>query len=432
MPRVPSLGGGGPTQHLDRPADGGQVGPGPPLDPRRRARATWLLIGLRTAYAYNWFDIGPALPGIGAAFGVGPDAWGLLVAVFLVGAGAFQVPAGLLARRYGARSIALLGAGVLTVGGLASAVAPSFGALLAFRLLAGAGAGLFFSPAIGLVGASFPSGQRGLPVGIFSSAFSAGAAAGVFATAVAIPVFGWREALALGALGLGALVLGAAAGIPRALGSAPGRRPLIRRRAPRALLRREVWAIGLAFVGFEGASFAAGQFVVPFGETVHGWSAAVAGAVGASFVLPSVVGGPFGGIAAERSGRPRLLLALATTTAAVVLVLLPLVGLAATVAIGAAFSFGYGFVYAVMYVLPHEWAGLPPEEIPLAIGLFNAVQLGGGALVAVGFGYVVAAHSYPVAWPVAAAVQVVTLLALFALPARPADGRPSGAGRVLR
>ncbi len=389
------------------------------------------MVGLRTAYAYNWFDIGPALPGIGADFSVGPDAWGLLVASFLIGAGLLQVPAGLLARRYGPRTVALAGAGLLSVGALASAAAPSFLFLVATRLLAGAGAGLFFSPAIGLVGALYPEGERGVPVGVFSSAFSAGAAAGVFGSAVAIPYVGWRAAIALGGVGLVVLTAITVAVVPPSLGPAVVRAPAAPRGPPAAFRLRGVWAIGLAFVGFEGATFSTGQFVVPFGEAVRGWSSVVAGAVGTAFVLPSVLGGPIGGVAAERGGRPRLQLAIVTVAGGLVLVLLPLAGLAEAVAIGATFSFAYGFVYAVMYVLPHRWPDLPAEEIPLAIGLFNALQLGGGALVSLLFGWVVASRSYAVAWPVAGAVQLLTLLALVALPASTVARRPD-AGAVVR
>ncbi|MGP8074044.1 MAG: MFS transporter [Thermoplasmata archaeon] len=388
----------------------------PIVDPRARARATWVLIGARAGYAYNWFDIGPALPRIGATFGVGPAEWGLLVAMFLVGAGAFQVPAGFLARRYGARALSLWGLGLLAAAGASGAFAPSFAWLLASRLVAGIGAALFFSPAIGLVGTLFPRGQRGVPVGAFSSAFSAGAALALIGTAVLVPIVDWRAALALGGIGLGALTVLAIFAIPRAAG-APGPRPAARRpMLPEALRFRGVWAIGLAFVGFEGATFAASQFIVPFGEAIRGWSGVIAGTVGMMFVLPSVVGGPVGGSIAERYTNHRTQLALVTLGGAASLALVPFAGLAAAILVGSIFSFAYGFVYAVMYVIPHFWPSVPTEEIPLAIGLFNAIQLGGGALVSFGFGWLVSVRSYSVAWEAVAAVQALTLVALFALP----------------
>ncbi len=402
------------------------MGPGEPtpgLPPRARARATWVLIAARAGYSYNWFDVGPALPRIGATFGVGPADWGLLVAAFLVGAGAFQVPAGFLARRYGARSLSLLGLALLAAAGVGGAFSPSFDLLLASRVVAGAGAGLFFSPAIGLVASLFPPGRRGVPVGAFSSAFSAGAAVGVLGTALLVPVVDWRAALAIGGLGLAALTAVAAFAVPRSAGAAPPRPARPRAGLPAALRFRGVWAIGLAFVGFEGATFATGQFIVPFGEAVRGWTAAVAGGVGMMFVLPSVLGGPIGGSLAERRPDHRTQMLVVTLAGASVLALVPFAGLAAAVLIGSVFSFAYGFVYAVMYVVPHFWPNVPAEEIPLAIGLFNALQLAGGALVSFGFGWLVAVRSYSFAWEALAALQAATLVALLALPPTSSAGR---------
>lgn len=404
-----------------------------PSPPPGRGRATALLIALRFGYAYNWFDIGPALPtsrGIGAAFGVGPGTWGLLVAAFLVGAGLTQVPAGLLARRHGERTVSLAGGGLLAAAAFAGVFAPTLPLLLASRLVAGVGAGLFFSPAISWVGRLYAPGERGLPVGTFSSAFSAGAAAGVVGSALLVPAYGWQVSLAAGALGLGALTLAAVWLIPREAIPAPLPAPSGGPGRP-TWRGRSVLAVGLAFVGFEGATFATGQFVVPFGESVRLWPPWLAGAIGASFVLPSVVGGPVGGIVAERSMRHRTQLAMVTVLGAGALAALPWAGVAGAVAIGASFSFAYGFAYAVMYVLPHYWRDLDPREIPLAIGLFNAIQLGGGAAVSALFGLVVAARSYSVAWEIAAVVQVGTLLALVAL--RPtASGRPPAAAVPVR
>ena len=399
--------------------------------PSGRLRATVILIALRFGYAYNWFDIGPALTGprgIGAAFGVGPSAWGVLVAAFLLGAGATQVPAGFLSRRYGERPVALGGAALLAAAALAGAFSPSLGVLIGTRVLAGVGAGLFFSPAIGWVGRLFGPGERGVPVGTFSSAFSAGAAAGVFGSALVVPELGWQVSLAAGAIGLAAVTAVALAAIPREGRAAAVPVPPAPLGASRAWRARSVVAIGLAFIGFEGATFATGQFVVPWGEGVRLWPPWLAGAVGTAFVLPSVVGGPVGGVVAERSLRHRTQFVVVTVLGAIALAALPLAGVAAAVTIGVVFSFAYGFVYAVMYVLPHFWKELPAREIPLAIGLFNAIQLGGGALVSALFGVVVGLRSYAFAWELAAGVQVATLLALVALRPTAAGRPPAGAG----
>ena len=143
--------------------------------------------------------------------------------MFLVGAGLLQVPAGFLALRHGARAVSIAGVALLAVTGAASAAAPSFDALLLLRLGSGFGAALFFSPAIGLVASLYPAGRRGLPVGTFSSAFSAGAALGIVGSSVLVPMIGWRGALLVGGVALGVLAVAALAAIPRGAG-----RPLAR------------------------------------------------------------------------------------------------------------------------------------------------------------------------------------------------------------
>jgi MFS transporter, ACDE family, multidrug resistance protein len=396
-------------------------------------RATTILIALRIGYAYNWFDIGPGLPAIGTTFGVGPADWGLLIAVFLVGAGGLQVPAGFLSRRYGPRAVSIAGAGVLAISGVASALAPSFDVLLATRLVAGVGAALFFSPAIGLVASLYPAGRRGLPVGTFSSAFSAGAGLGILGSSLLIPELGWRGSMAVGGVALAILVVLALALVPTTAGTPPPRESTASPGMPRALRFRGVWAIGLAFIGLEGAEFVTGQFIVPYGESVEGWSITLAGIVGMMFVLPSLFGGPLGGRVAERHRNHRTQFVVASVIAAGVLALLPVVGLAGAILIGIVFSVAYGFLYAVMYVIPHFWREVPPEEVPLAIGLLNSIQLSGGALVSFFFGWVVSVRSYAVAWEVLAALLLATLVAIVALPATPlpSDG-PRGAADSVR
>ena len=380
-----------------------------------RGRATLLLVGLRIAYAYNWFDLGPALPTLSVEYGVGPTAWGALIAAFLLGAGLFQVPSGLLARRYGTRALSLSGAALLGVAALASAAAPTFSALLVLRFACGAGAGLFFSPAIALVGEMYPPGERGIPVGTFSSAFSAGAGLGVFAPALLIPVLGWRPAVAIGGVALLALLLPAMRAVPARVG-APLPVPSGGRSAPGALRSRGVWAIGLAFVGLEGASLSSGQFFVPFAQSVHGWAPALAGAVGALFVFPSVFGGPPGGRLIERFANRRTQMAVATAGPALLLVLLPEAGLAATAAIAVVFSFAYGMVYAMMYVLAPYLPRVAEDEVSLAIGLLNGIQLSGGATVALLMGAAVDRFGYGVAWPLLGIAVVVPLAVLTLVP----------------
>lgn len=420
-----SPGGTGTARSLDA------KGPPPPVAPGVALRASAALIVVRAAYAYNWFDVGPALPQIGSTFHVGPAQWGLLVGAFLVSAGLFQVPAGFLSRRYGSRSVSLVGAGVLALGAASAGAAPSFAALVALRLVAGVGAALFFSPAIGLVASLYPPGQRGIPVGVFSSAFSLGSAAGIVVTAFILPALGWQLSLVVGGAILGVPTLASVFAVPPSVGAAPPRPSPPRTGLPAALRYPGVWAVGIAFIGLEGATSATAQFVVPWGETVQGWSITLAGVVGMMFVLPSFAGGPVGGRLAERYRNHRTQFLMATLVGASVLATLPWVGLALAILVGVVFSLAYGIVYAVMYVLPHYWREVPSEEIPLAIGLLNSIQLAGGAGVSAAFGAIVAATTYSVAWEVLVAMTLATLVALVFLPPTPSVGPPVAADPAL-
>ena len=383
-------------------------------------RSTLVLLALRVIYAYNWFDIGPGLPGIGATFGVGEGDWGLLLAAFMVGAGLLQVPSGFMSRTWGSRRVSLAGLWILGLSGVGSAFSPHFGILLLLRGLAGAGAGMFFSPAIGLVGDLHSQGTRGVALGTFGLIFGAGASLGVFGSAILVPRVGWQGALILGALPLLALTFGAEGLIPRSAGTpAP---PLPRgsgSRIPMALRLRSVWALGLAFTGIEGAAYTVGQYLVPYVQITQALPPESAGILGALFVFPQALGGPLGGRGAEKFGRWRWQMALPGLVAGGSVALIPELGSLGLGLVGSVFAVSYGYSYAVMYVLPRHLPELPLSEVPLAIGLFNGIQLAGAAACADLFALIVASATFSVAWMVLGTLAVVPMLFLAWVPAGP-------------
>ena len=52
----------------------------------------------------NWYNLAPAIYQVSSAFSVSVDQAGLVFAFFLLGAGLFQVPAGLIAAKWGSRN----------------------------------------------------------------------------------------------------------------------------------------------------------------------------------------------------------------------------------------------------------------------------------------------------------------------------------------
>ena len=83
----------------------------------------------------------PAFPAIQARFGVGDaNSLQLLVYVYMIGFGAAQILYGPLSDTYGRRPVLLAGLAVYGVGTALAMVAPSFGWLLAARIIQGVGA----------------------------------------------------------------------------------------------------------------------------------------------------------------------------------------------------------------------------------------------------------------------------------------------------
>ena len=96
------------------------------------------------------------------------------------------------------------------------------------------------------------------------------------------------------------------------------------------------------------------------------------------------------------------------------LLAVPFAGLGVLVAVAIGFSVSYGAIYAMMYVLAAYLPGVAPNEVPLAIGTFNAIQIGGGALVSYLAAGLIEAAGYTTAW-IALGVAVVVPLGLLAL-----------------
>ncbi|MEU3478206.1 MFS transporter [Streptomyces sp. NPDC033754] len=328
------------------------------------------------------------LPGIAADYGVSIPTAGLLVTGYalgvVVGAPLLTVLGGKVSRK---RMLMLL-MGLFVLGNTLSALAPSFGMMLAGRVIASLAHGSFFG--IGSVVAA----------GLVAPDKKAGAIATMFtgltvANFVGVPLgtyigqaVGWRATFAgVAALGVVGLlgILRLVPDMPRPEG-AHLRRELKAFRNPQVLL-----AMAMTVLGFGGV-FAAITYIAPMMTEVAGYSESAVTWLLVLFGVGMFVGNLLGGRYADRALMPLLYVTLGGLS--VVLALFTVFAhnkVLAAITILLIGALGFATVPPLQKRVLDQAHGAPTLASAVNIGAFNlgnalAAWLG-GLVIAAGFGY---------------------------------------------
>jgi len=359
------------------------------------------IIATRGIYGLNWYNMAPLYLAISSELSVRLGYLGLVPSSFLLGAALFQLPAGLLAARYGAKRIAMLGMYMLGISTLLSGLARSLGALLALRFLVGVGAALYFSTAIRLLKDIFEARREGLALGLYNAAFNLGAGIGVAGWALVAQLLGWRGSLILSGLAALAFTVENDIVLPRD--------PVVTTAKLRLALSRDVALLGLALAGFWGSYFAASQYLHSYfvlkGRLDESSSALITSLV----LFGGCVGGPLLGHISDRVGRRRALLLAFTTALALSLALTPSYRGALIPAYALLLGLTAGAIFSIMYAIPTGYEHVPGEVLPLALGLINAIQIALGSLIAFVFPLLAEVASFDLAWAALAAFALIPL-----------------------
>ena len=141
-------------------------------------------------------------------FRLGYAQVGLIRTVYSGAMAAFQLPAGLLAERWGERPLLVAGTAATACGFVAAgAWAGGFAALLLLLLFAGLGSGVQHPLSSSLVSKAYETGARRTALGTYNFAGDLGKVAVPAAVAFVTTLVGWRAAAAgYGVLGLAAAV----------------------------------------------------------------------------------------------------------------------------------------------------------------------------------------------------------------------------------
>ncbi|MFE5715419.1 MFS transporter [Streptomyces sp. NPDC056501] len=328
------------------------------------------------------------LPGIAADYGVSIPTAGLLVTGYalgvVVGAPLLTVLGGKVSRK---RMLMLL-MGLFVLGNTLSALAPSFGMMLAGRVIASLAHGSFFGigsvVAAGLVA---PDKKAGAIATMFTGLTVANFVGVPLGTFVGQAV-GWRATFAgVAALGVVGLlgILRLVPDMPRPEG-AHLRRELTAFRNPQVLL-----AMAMTVLGFGGV-FAAITYIAPMMTEVAGYSEGAVTWLLVLFGIGMFLGNLLGGRYADRALMPLLYVTLGGL--AVVLALFTVFAhhkVLAAITILLIGALGFATVPPLQKRVLDHAHGAPTLASAVNIGAFNlgnalAAWLG-GLVIAAGFGY---------------------------------------------
>jgi len=145
----------------------------------------------------------PLLPFIAAELALSYAEVGLVKAAFTASAAILQLPAGLLAERWGEYTLLAWGNGWVAAGLLGMALATTFPLLLVAAVAGGLGGNLQHPLAASMVARAYEGGRRGTAVGTLNFAGDLGKMAAPVLVALVAFSYGWRATLLLlGAFGL--------------------------------------------------------------------------------------------------------------------------------------------------------------------------------------------------------------------------------------
>jgi len=360
----------------------------------------WLLLGSlvssRIVYAINWFNISPALPFVAAEFGVNLAGLGVLGTAFLVGIGIFQIPAGLVAARIGARTTSMIGLATSSLFGGLSGLAPDYSSLILFRFLTGTGMAFFFSPAMGFFAPLFGDKERGFAIGVFNSSFSVGSAIAFGVWSILVAQVGWRVSLLIGGV-LGLVLTLENLMVSRGISSGGHSSKVTTLELGGVLRNKNVWLIAVALTGVGGTQYVVSQFIVIYLKDILSMEVATAGLVATAISVASIIGAPVGGKASDMMRRRVRFLTTVNILVAVGAAILISPHLWSVILAMLVMGFAVSTSYTLSYSTAVGYRDIDRRFVPLAVSMINSTQLLGSSVsptifstVAQGFGYVAA------------------------------------------
>ncbi|HEX6984390.1 MAG TPA: MFS transporter [Planctomycetaceae bacterium] len=271
----------------------------------RSAKPVTLLALLVLGVGVNYIDRGSlavAKTEVSAEFGLDPVQMGWLFSAFFWSYALCQIAAGWLVDRYDVKWVYAAGFLVWSLATLTTGLTNGFAALLAMRLLLGAGESVAFPATSRVIVEHFAERRRGLANALVDAGSKVGPAASVLLGGLAVAEWGWRAMfVVVGAASLVWLVpwvVLVPSGRPRRPGAAEGGPSAVP--MGRLLGRREVWGTSLGFFCLGYAWYFLVSWLPAYLEEDRGFSKGSMALLGSLPFWAMAAASVFGGLASDR------------------------------------------------------------------------------------------------------------------------------------
>lgn len=377
--------------------------------------ATLCLLLARVVYTINWFNIASIFYLIASDFGTNIAILGIISASFLIGVGLFQVPAGIIAAKIGARKIAIYGIMIASSAALVTGLASDTAQIILLRFIVGIGMACFFGPSVILISRYLGKESEGLGIGLLNSSHALGGIVGLFGWAILAETLGWRGTVILsGGLGIATAIILSIA-LVRHEDEIQKEFRIKTSHVLDTLFNKSLIILGLTLLGFQAGSSMILTFSVFYFEDHLKIGPVEAGLIGSLSLIVALISSPLFGRIYDKFGNAKKLLFISGILSAISMLGLTTNSLyvLATSVIMTGFFLSAGFV--IVYAKAKEINRSQPHYQTLAVSYVNGISLFGVFWVPVLFSFIVNGLGYEVAWLLGALVVILLVFPILKL-----------------
>jgi predicted MFS family arabinose efflux permease len=312
------------------------------------------------------------LPRIRTDLGISFTQAGALDAVSTLSYALTQIPAGLLADRFGPRRLFILGLAVVNVLAITFAMLDSYGLLVTNQVLSGVFRAIAFAPGLMLMSGLFASDRRATAMGFYvAGGFSSSVLLNLIGPALLGPL-GWRGVFVAFAV-FGLIVLAYLWHRSKLWNEPDPPEPASLRERVRVLRHGAIWVIGgIQYVRL-AVMFGVAVWLPTFLVDERGRSVAFAGGVVAFAAVVTAPANILGGYLSDRLSRPVLIIGGSLLVLAVTTALLPRVSgtvpLLVVIGVNACFVQLY---FGPLFAVPVQMYGMRTAGLVSGVGNFFA------------------------------------------------------------